>query len=327
MSQKLIVDLKNRVISGESISFSEAELLADLSEEMLPELVNAAGEIRECYHGSNADLCSIISARSGRCAEDCRFCAQSTHYSCNVSTHPMISSEAILDGAKRAEAGGAHHYCIVTSGDRLSKKDFRTVLRAIVAIKKETGLKRCVSLGRLSRQEVEELATAGLNRCHHNLETARSFYPKICSTHNYEDRLWTIENLKSAGIELCVGGILNLGESDRQRLEFAFEIAATEPDSVPINFLNPRPGTPLAGRPPMETWEAIKTIAIFRFILPKQIIRLAAGRCEALGRDQRLGIEAGINGLLIGDYLTTSGSEINKDLEMLDDLGFDLSPS
>jgi len=325
MAPGLINDLKNKVLADGNITFIEAEELADIDERQLPELVAAAGEIRERYHGDGADLCSIISARSGRCAEDCRFCAQSTHYDCDITTHPMLTSERILDGAKQAEAAGAHRYCVVTSGDKLSKKDFATVLRAVAAIKEETSLKRCVSLGRLSRQEVEDLAAAGLDRCHHNLETAKSFYPKICTTHNYQDRLETIAELKSAGIELCIGGILNLGESERQRLEFAFEIAATEPDSVPINFLNPRPGTPLAGRPPLETWEAVKFIAIFRFIMPKQIIRLAAGRCEALGREQRLGIEAGVNGLLIGDYLTTPGSEIDSDLEMLAELGFDLS--
>ncbi len=319
----IIKELEKIIIDGGLISIQEAENLVGIDNEDIPELAAAAGRIRAHFHGNRPDLCSIISARSGRCGEDCCFCAQSIHYDCDIDTHPMLSSERILAGAKQAEANGAHRYCVVTSGDRLSRQDFATVLRAVTAIKEETSLKRCVSLGRLDSNEIEELVAAGLNRCHHNLETARSYYPKICTTHKYENRLETIEKLKSAGIELCVGGIFNLGESDRQRLEFAFEIAATEPDSVPINFLNPRPGTPLAGRPPMETWEAVKFIALFRFIMPKAIIRLAAGRCEALGRDQRLGIEAGVNGLLIGDYLTTSGNDINKDFELLDNLGFD----
>lgn len=320
-------ELAQKIIAGVALSFDDVLALTDIDIDEVPLLAAAAGKVRQHFAGGRSDLCSIISARSGRCGEDCRFCAQSIRYDCDVVVHPMLESGLIAAAAKQAEENGAHRFCIVTSGDSLSEADFNVVLDALTAIKTETSLKRCASLGRLTGKQISELADAGLCRYHHNLETSRSFFPKICTTHSFEDRLETIGHLKSAGLETCVGGIFNLGESDRQRIELAFELKALEPDSVPLNFLNPRPGTPLEARPPMEALEAVKYIAIFKLVMPNSIIRLAAGRCETLGSYQRLGVGAGVNGLLIGDYLTTAGPTAVRDLEMLTGLGFDINPA
>lgn len=321
---RAIEELANRIISGGELTFEEALALTDVEDGEVPALAKAANRVRRRFSGDRSDLCSIINAKSGLCPEDCRFCAQSAHYDCDVPIYSMLGGGEILAAAKRAEENGAHRFCIVTSGDRLSEADFATVLEAVADIKSDTSLKRCASLGRLSKDQALALAEAGLCRYHHNLETARSFFPNICTTHSFNDRLQTIINIKAVGLETCVGGIINLGESDRQRIELAFELRALEPDSVPLNFLNPRPGTPLAGRPLLDAMEAIKFIAIFRLVIPRSIIRLAAGRCETLGSYQELSFEAGINGLLIGNYLTTAGPQVAKDLAMLTGLGFDI---
>jgi len=310
------------ITTADGIDFDTAAELADIDDEEIFELAEAANNIRRRFRGDKADLCSIVNARSGRCQEDCHFCSQSDHYDCDIETSEMVTSDKILSKAKQAEDLGADRFCIVTSGDSLSRDDFKVVMEALSRMKDETLLKRCASLGRLNKDQVASLVDAGLNRYHHNIETARSFYPKICTTHDYDERLRTIRNIKDAGIECCVGGILNLGESTEQRIEFAFELKEIGPDSVPINFLDPRRGTPLYGRPPMDALEAVKFIAIFRLIMPTTIIRLAAGRCETLGKYQKLGISAGVDGLLIGDYLTTKGPDLKRDIEALESIGF-----
>jgi len=308
----------------EGITFQEALELTEIRDEPdVLDLVHRAGELRRKRHGNSMDLCSIVNARSGQCEEDCAFCAQSAHHSAHVDVYPMMSVDEILSHAKAAEEAGAHRFCIVTRGRSLTGADFDTALQATLRIAEETSLKRCASLGILTEEQAHALKSAGLCRYNHNLETARSYYGNICSTHTYEERIGTIQALKKAGIETCVGGILNMGETERQRVEFAFELKDLELDSVPINFLNPRQGTPLYGRPYMEPLEAVKYLAIFRLIMPEPIIRIAGGRAESLGSLQALGIEAGVDGLLIGNYLTTIGVDPEVDLEMLRQLGFD----
>ena len=321
MIDQFEVLLEKTVVDG-GIDFDTALELTDIDDEDIFELAEVANNIRRHFRGDKVDLCSIVNARSGRCQEDCRFCSQSDHYSCDINTSDMITSKEILAKARRAQELGADRFCIVTSGDLLSKDDLKVVIEAVSRMREETSLKRCASLGRLDHDQVTSLVEAGLNRYHHNIETSRSFYPKICTTHNYDDRLITIKLIKDAGIECCVGGILNLGESTEQRIEFAFELKEVGPDSVPLNFLDPRQGTPLYGRPPMEALEAVKFIAIFRLVMPTTIIRLAAGRCETLGKYQKLGLSAGVDGLLIGDYLTTKGPDLKRDIEALASIGF-----
>lgn len=236
----------------------------------------------------------------------------------------MKMPEQILEEAKKAERFGTHRFCIVTSGGELSDEELEIALEAVKLIKENTGLKRCASLGALSADKARKLKEAGLNRYHHNLETSKSHFSGICSTMEWSEKVGTITNVANEGIEVCCGGIINLGETSAQRIEMAFELKELNPVSVPINFLNPRPGTPLENQPPLDALEAIKLLAIFRFILPKAIIRLAGGRCETLDCLQDKAVEAGINGLLIGDYLTTSGPQIGKDLKMLKKLGFSI---
>lgn len=327
MDERAIESLAEKVMAGTAITWQEALALTGIPDDLVPALAAAAGRVRRHFSGDKVDLCSITNARSGKCSEDCKFCAQSAHYHCDTRQYPMRTAESILAAAEAAESRGAHRFCIVTSGGELSDADFAVVLYAVADIRTHTRLQRCASLGRLSKERAEALAAAGLCRYHHNLETSRSFFPSVCTTHAYDERVETVRVVKDSGIETCVGGILNLGESPAERLEFAFELRDLEPDSVPINFLNPRPGTPLESRPPLRPREAVKYLAIFRLIMPTAIVRLAGGRAETLGDEHDLGISAGVNGMLIGDLLTTQGTDVEDDLERLTRLGFDIDQS
>jgi biotin synthase len=321
----LLERVERSIMAGGSLGFDEAMELTGLPEASVMDLAVIADKVRRRFNRPRADLCSIINARSGRCAEDCAFCAQSARYATSSPIHPMKSVGEIVEAAKEAEKNGAHRFCIVTSGGDLGDSDFDVTIAAVEEIGRKTGLKRCASLGGLSAERAERLKAAGLSRYHHNLETSPSFWPRICSTHTYDDRLATLEHLKEAGIERCVGGILNLGESARQRIEFAFELKKLEPESVPINFLSPRSGTPLAGRPLLSPIEAARYLALFRLILPRTSIRLAGGRLETFKDRPDLPFVAGANALLIGDLLTTKGPEVKSDLDLLRGLGFDLT--
>lgn len=316
--------LSERIIDGGEITFDEAFDLTKTREQSVPLLARAADRIRRRFTDNRIDLCSIINARSGRCPEDCKFCAQSSRYETGAPVYPMKSVSEIVEAAKTAEEAGAHRFCIVTSGDALTDQDFETVVTAVRKIKEETGMRRCASVGSLTPERTARLARAGLNRYHHNVETAAGFFPEVCATHTYGEKLATISNLETAGIEKCVGGILNMGESPRQRIEFAFELKELAPVSVPINFLDPRPGTPLAERPPITAAEAIKYLSIFRFVLPRTYIRLAGGRAETFAGNPSQPFTTGVNGLLIGDLLTTEGPSARADLEMLAALGFEV---
>ena len=308
------------------ISFQEALQLTKLHEKNeILELVDRANEVRKKYRANTVDLCSIVNAKSGRCEEDCIYCAQSAMYTTHTDVYEMKSVEAIVDHAKAAEEAGAHRFCIVTKGRSLPPADFEIALHATERIAQETSLKRCASMGLLNEERAQALKEAGLCRYNHNLETAKSYYPYICTTHTYEDRVQTITSLRRAGIETCVGGILNMGESEEQKIELAFELKEIEPDSVPINFLNPRAGTPLYGRALLAPLDAVKYIAIYRLVMPQTIIRIAGGRVENLGDLQMLGVKAGADGLLIGNYLTTIGVDPSEDLTMLRKMGLDVS--
>lgn len=312
------------MLEGAAIGFDDALRLTEIPEQQIGGLVRVADRVRRRFASYHADLCSIVNARSGLCGEDCSFCSQSRHYHSEAPVYPMKRAEEILKAATAAEDAGAHRFCIVTSGDALGERDFGKVLEALGLIREKTGLKRCASIGRLSADRAIELKQAGLDRYHHNIETSRSFFPSVCTTHTYEEKLETIAHLKEAGIEACVGGIINLGESARQRIEFACEIKELEPDSVPVNFLSPRPGTPLAGRKPVSALEAAKYLAIFRLIMPRLSIRLAGGRLDTFGANAALPFNAGANALLIGDLLTMAGPDAKSDIALLTCLGFDV---
>src|SRR4051795_4227266 len=251
-------------------------------------LVERAWEVRRENFGDSTDMCSLVNAKSGGCAEDCGFCAQSRYAEADTPMHAMMEPDQILEHAKAAEAAGAHRFCMVTQGQGLSKRDFAKVLEGARLVSERTNLKRCASIGHMSPDRARQLKDAGIQRVHHNVETARSYYDEVSTTVRYEGRTRTIEAVREAGLETCVGGILNLGETPRQRIEMAFELSEIDPTSVPINLLNPRPGTKFGDRDHLDPWEAVKWIAIFRLILPDALFRLCGGRIENLGELQPL---------------------------------------
>jgi biotin synthase len=287
-------------------------------------LVERAWQARQDHFGDSTDLCSLVNAKSGGCAEDCGFCAQSRYAEAETPMHAMMEPEQILEHARAAEAAGAHRFCMVTQGQGLSRRDFEKVLEGARLVAQHTNLKRCASIGHMSVERATQLKDAGIQRVHHNVETARSYYPEVATTVTYEGRLRTIEAVKEAGLETCVGGILNLGETPEQRVEMAFELAGIDPTSVPINLLNPRPGTKFGDRDFLDPWEAVKWIAIFRLILPGALFRLCGGRVENLGDLQPLAVKAGLNGVMMGNFLTTLGSTPEDDRRMFTDLGLNI---
>src|SRR5436190_1691874 len=283
-------------------------------------LVERAWQARQQHFGDSTDLCSLVNAKSGGCAEDCGFCAQSRFAEAETPLHAMMDPEQILEHARAAEAAGAHRFCMVTQGQGLSKRDFEKVLEGARLVAEHTNLKRCASIGHMSAPRAKALREAGIQRVHHNVETAESYYDEVSTTVRYAARLRTIDAVREAGLETCVGGILNLGESREQRVEMAFELAKIDPTSVPINLLNPRPGTKFGGRELMDPWEAVKWIAIFRLILPDALFRLCVGRIANLGGLQPLAVKAGLNGEMMGNFLTTLGSEPEDDRAMFEAL-------
>jgi biotin synthase len=288
-------------------------------------LVERAWQARVKHFGDSTDMCSLVNAKSGGCAEDCGFCAQSRFAEAETPMHPMMDPLQMLEHARAAEAAGAHRFCMVTQGQGLSKRDFEKVLEGARLVAEHTNLKRCASIGHMSTERARKLKDAGIQRVHHNVETARSYYDEVSTTVQYEGRLRTIQAVKEAGLETCVGGILNLGETPEQRVVMAFELAEIDPTSVPINLLNPRPGTKFGDRGYMDPWEAVKWIAIFRLILPEALFRLCGGRVENLGDLQGMAVKAGVNGVMMGNFLTTLGNTPEQDHEMFEELGLNIA--
>jgi biotin synthase len=308
------------------ITREEALELGELEDHAAIEaLIERAWLARVERFADSTDMCSLVNAKSGGCAEDCGFCAQSRFADAETPMHAMMEPEQILEHARAAEAAGAHRFCMVTQGQGLSKRDFTKYLEGVRLVSEHTNLKRCASVGHLSVERARALAEAGVQRVHHNVETASSYYDEVTTTVRYEGRLRTISAVREAGLETCVGGILNLGETREQRVEMAFELAAIDPTSVPINMLNPRPGTKFGDREFMDPWEAVKWIAIFRLILPEALFRLCGGRVENLAELQRLAVRAGLNGVMMGNFLTTLGNEPELDREMFEELGLNVS--
>ena len=309
------------------ITPEEALRLGELEElEEIEELVQRAWRVRVRRFADSTDMCSLVNAKSGGCAEDCGFCAQSRYAEADTPMHAMMDPEQILEHARAAEAAGAHRFCMVTQGQGLSKRDFEKVLAGARLVAEHTNLKRCVSIGHMSVDRARALRAAGIQRVHHNVETAESYYPEVSTTVRYEGRLRTIEAVREAGLETCVGGILNLGETREQRVEMAFELAAINPTSVPINLLNPRPGTKFGDRELMDPWEVVKWIAIFRLILPDALFRLCGGRVENLGALEEMAVRAGLNGVMMGNFLTTLGNTPEHDRAMFSELGLNVAP-
>ena len=320
-----IESFKKRAIKAKDIGAADGLLLYQMGTEKPFALMAAAAEIREHFKGKKVNLCGIVNAKSGLCAENCKFCAQSAHYRTNAPVYPLLAKSEMLDRAKRMKEEGAHMFGIITSGTRIeSDREWDEIYGAIKEIKK-LGITPCVSLGMIDRGRADTLKAAGLYRYHHNLETARSFFDQICSTHGYKEDIDTVRAAKEAGLSTCSGGIIGMGETMEQRIELALTLKELDVDCVPVNILDPRPGTPLMQEKPLSPIEILITIALFRFILPDKDIKLCGGKETNLRQLLPLGIVAGCNSLMTGDYLTTKGRSPELDKEMVEDLGLSVS--
>jgi biotin synthase len=283
----------------------------------LLELISLANRTRAENFGSNFELCGIINAKSGLCSQDCKFCAQSVHYQTNALTYQLLTEEAILAAAQNAEAAGAERFGIVTGGHSVNQAELSKLAQMISVIKKNTNLKVCASLGILGKDDLSLLKQAGLSRYHHNLETSAAFFPQICSTHDFKDRIKTVRNAQQAGLEVCSGGIIGLGEDWKDRIEMAITLKELAVTAVPLNILVPIEGTPLESAAPLSPVEIIRTIAIFRIILKDQVIKVVAGREKMLKDFQGLAFMAGANGMFTGGYLTINGREVEEDQKLV----------
>jgi biotin synthase len=317
-------ELGRRVLQGGALDRSEAQWLFDLERTSdILELLTWANRLREHFRGNRIHLCSIVNVKAGGCSEDCRFCAQSSSYETDAPRYGFIEAEPILAAAKEAEANGVTAVGIVAAWKGLAEgPTLDEVCQRIGDLAQGGKVRPDASLGIIKNQRIaDRLKQAGLACYNHNLETSRRFFPEICSTHSYDDRVETIGYLKRAGIRICSGGIIGMGETRRDRCDLAFGLAELQVDLVPMNFLNPVPGTPLAHVPPLSPWEILKTIACFRFILPRQEIMVAGGRTVNLRDLQCLIFLAGASAVMVGNYLTTLNQPVEKDLQMIKDLG------
>lgn len=272
--------------------------------------------------GPHPFTCGIVNAKSGRCAENCSFCAQSRHYRTKTPIYPLMTAEALLDKARQVASNKVDYLGLVISGTKPSQADFDQICEAAVRIISRTGLKLCASLGIITYGQALALKQSGFSSYHHNLESARSFYPQVCGTHSFEARVETIQNARKAGLRTCSGGIFGLGESWEQRLEMAGFLRELAVDSIPVNFLIPMAGTPLEKSPLLSPAEALLIIALFRLMNPGRDIVICGGRGKVLNEWDRLIFSAGANGLMIGDYLTTKGHPFDRDLQILSELGW-----
>ncbi|MDR1167411.1 MAG: biotin synthase BioB [Heliobacteriaceae bacterium] len=293
----------------------------------LEELIEMSSKITKENFNNEVEFCSIISAKTGKCKENCKYCSQSAHNKAKIEVHDLLPTEEVRKAAISARDNGATRFCIVTSGTKPEKRDFDKIIEMIKAVTQIDGLHTCCSLGILDEEQVKAIKEAGIERYNHNINTAKSYHDSICTTHSFEDRIRTIKLIQKYGIEACAGVIIGMGETREQRIEMALQLAELSPESVPVNFLNPIEGTPLEGtEDAISEEEILRTICIFRIILPGALLRYAGGRTTRLSKDyQKLGIKAGINALLAGNYLTTTGSYAAEDVKMLEKEGLCVS--
>lgn len=317
----MLQEIKNRILTGGEIMPDEAIELAEHA--CRTELYAAADEIRRHFCNRSLDSCSIINARSGHCPENCKWCAQSAHYNTRIETYDAIPEEEAMAMARLNESQGIKRLSLVTSGRSVRGDDLDYFCNLYRRMGRETHLQLCASMGLLKREELQKLKEAGVKRYHCNLETASSYFPELCSTHTSEQKKETIRTAQELGMEICSGGIIGMGETMRQRIELAFELKELNVCSVPMNILIPIPGTPLEHSTPIGDEEILVTIALFRFILPHAFIRFAGGRARLSRATQKQALLAGVNGLLMGDMLTTLGSGVNDDKALIEEAGYD----
>ena len=313
--------LAEEIIAGRRLGSREEAL--PLVEAELEALCRGADRIRSALCGSRADLCTIVNGRSGQCGEDCKFCAQSCHYRTQAEEYPFLAEDEILAACRRDEAAGARRFSIVTAGRSLKGEDLERALSAYRRLRRETGVELCASHGLQTEEEFRRMKEAGVERCHANLETSRRYFPQMCTTHTYEDKVTNIQRARAAGLEVCSGGILGMGESWEDRLDLAVSLAELEISSIPLNLLRPIPGTPYEGMEPISNEDVLRTVAFFRYINPTAWIRMAAGR----GQFPDGGAELFLSLIHIpspGDMLTTTGTSMAGDAAMFRALGYQL---
>ena len=319
---KSITRLKNKVLEGASITEDEAMSLVDLTDQEYDELLEAATEITARFGSKDFDSCSIINARSGRCPEDCKWCAQSAHHTTDISVYPLVDRETCMNLADYNHRKGIGRFSLVTSGRTVSGKALDTICDYYRELSSREGMGLCASMGLLDAEALRRLREAGVKRYHCNLESAPSYFPTLCSTHTIEDKIRTIEAAREAGMEVCSGGIIGMGESMAQRVEFALTLRRISPVSIPINILCPIPGTPLENAAPLTEREVLQTVALFRLIHPRAVLRFAGGRGLLSTETQRKALRIGINGSIMGDLLTTIGAQIDEDIDMIRECGY-----
>lgn len=298
------------------------EKLLEMYDKPLDELIEISSKITKENFDNRVEACSIISAKTGECSENCKYCAQSKHNHAEIECHPLMDVETVKKAAISAKENGATRFCIVTSGRVPTGKDFENILKMIREVASIDGLHCCASLGLLSEEQIKQIKEAGVERYNHNINTSENYHSKICTTHNFSDRVRTVKTIQKYGIEACCGVIIGMGETREDRVDMALSLRELNPTTVPMNFLNPIKGTPLEGyEDKIDEEEILKTICIFRMALPKAMLRYAGGRTTRLSEyNQALGIKAGINSLLVGNYLTTAGSKAEEDKQMLKEL-------
>lgn len=311
-----------KVINGYTISFDEAERL--ILTDNLVKLADSANLITRKFSQDSVDVETLLNAKSGNCPEDCSFCAQSTFYETGITKYPLLPDEIILDKAMEAKMNGAASFCLVCAYREPPQNEFEKICKVIERLRKEVDLDINVSLGFMTPQRAQRLKSLGVMRYNHNLEASESFFSEICKTHDFADRVKTARTVKDAGLELCCGGIIGMGETPKQRIELAFSLSTLEPDEVPINVLIPRKGTPKElENCSINTMDIIRTIAVWRFIMPKTILKIAGGREVYFKDNGKLALQAGANGIITGGYLTTNGNAPNKDIQMIHEIGLD----
>ncbi len=318
-----IHDAMHKVLMGKDISFEDAEKLFCLDD--VCTLANCSNTITRNFNGDVVDVETLINAKSGACPEDCSFCAQSSWYSADINKYPLLPQETMLEQAQKAKESGANSFCLVCAYRSPPDNEFEQICKTIIEIKKKVKIDVNVSLGFMTREKARRLKSLGVKRYNHNLETSESYFSQICKTHDFYDRVNTAKVVKEEGLELCCGGIIGMGENLIQRLELAFSLKSLKPDEVPINILIARKGTPLETLNPLDPMDAIKTIAVWRFIMPKTILKIAGGREIHLKDKERLALKAGANGIITGGYLTTGGNKSSMDIAMIKEIGLQTS--
>lgn len=318
----MIDEYMNRVLAGEDLQFSEALDLAISADPT--KLFQAADTLRQKLHKNRLDLCSIVNAKSGKCSENCKFCAQSAHYDVEVETYDVIDLDQAISMARENEQHGVQRFSLVTAGRSVSEKSLEEFSKYYKKLKEETDLSFCASMGFLTLEKARKLKEMGVSRYHCNLETCRSFFREVCTSHSWDEKVATIKIAREAGLDICSGGIIGMGETLEQRLELAFELRELGILSIPLNILTPIKETPFAEVPPISVAEVLTCVAMFRFINPNAVIRLAGGR-NLLGDEQKSCFTGGANGAIVGNYLTTVGNSLAEDIEMFRALGFDIT--